>query len=142
MPEESTTPDLEEAIRRLTDAANRRPPDYDGALAMYAQDAVVDNTQVGVGLFEGREEIRSFFEDWIASYEDFEQVLEEVRDLGNGVTFALIFLRGRLAASSAFIEFRYAGVSTWRDGLLERVTTYIDIDEARAAAERLAQERG
>jgi len=142
MPEESTTPDLEEAIRRLTDAANRRPPDYDGALAMYAQDAVVDNTQVGVGLFGGREEIRSFFEDWIASYEDFEQVLEEVRDLGNGVTFALIFLRGRLAASSAFIEFRYAGVSTWRDGLLERVTTYIDIDEARAAAERLAQERG
>jgi hypothetical protein len=28
------------------------------------------------------------------------------------------------------------------DGLLVRLTTHIDIDEARAAAERLAQERG
>ena len=142
MPEESTTPDLEEAIRRLTEAANRRPPDYDGALAMYAEDAVVDNTSVGVGLFEGREAIRRFFEDWIAAYDDFEQTVEEVRDLGNGVTFAVFLLRGRLAASSASVEFRYAGVSTWTDGLVERVTTYTDIDEARAAAERLAEERG
>jgi hypothetical protein len=30
----------------------------------------------------------------------------------------------------------------WADGLIERVTTFLDIDEARAAAERLAQERG
>jgi hypothetical protein len=30
---------------------------------------------------------------------------------------------------------------TWRHGLIERLTTYADIDEARAAAERLAQER-
>ena len=141
MPEESTTPDLEEAIRRLTEAANRRPPDLDGALAMYSQDAVVDTTPLGVGLFEGREAIRGFFEDWIAAYEDFEQALEEVRDLGNGVTFALIFMRGRLAASSASVEFRYAAVSTWTDGLVERVTTYTDINEARAAAERLADER-
>jgi hypothetical protein len=29
----------------------------------------------------------------------------------------------------------------WRDGPLVRVTVYPDIDEARAAAERLAQER-
>ena len=108
---------------------------------MYAEDAVVDNTSVGVGLFEGREAIRGFFEDWIAAYDDFEQTVEEVRDLGNGVTFAVFLLRGRLAASSASVEFRYAGVSTWRDGLVERVTTYIDIDEARAAAERLAKSR-
>jgi len=30
----------------------------------------------------------------------------------------------------------------WADGLMERVTTFLDIDEARAAAERLAHERG
>jgi hypothetical protein len=28
------------------------------------------------------------------------------------------------------------------DGLIERVTDYTDIDQARAAAERLAEERG
>jgi hypothetical protein len=33
-------------------------------------------------------------------------------------------------------------VLIWSDGLILRVTTFTDIDEARAAAERLAQERG
>jgi ketosteroid isomerase-like protein len=52
-----------------------------------------------------------------------EQALEEVRDLDNGVTFGLFLVRGRLAGSSGLIEFRYAGVSAWRDGLIERVTS-------------------
>jgi len=33
-------------------------------------------------------------------------------------------------------------VTTWAHGLIERATYYADIDEARAAAERLGQERG
>jgi hypothetical protein len=33
-------------------------------------------------------------------------------------------------------------VSTVVDGLVERMKGYLDIDEARAAAERLAEERG
>jgi len=81
VPEEPTTPDLEEAIRRLTEAANRR--DFDAGLAMYSQDAVVDNTPIGAGVFEGREAIRGFFEDWAISYDYFEQALEEVRDLAS-----------------------------------------------------------
>jgi hypothetical protein len=32
-------------------------------------------------------------------------------------------------------------VLIWRDRLIVRSTTYTDIDEARAAAERLAEER-
>ncbi len=36
----------------------------------------------------------------------------------------------------------YAAVSVWADGLAMRVTNHTDIDEARAAAERLAEERG
>jgi hypothetical protein len=32
-------------------------------------------------------------------------------------------------------------VATWSVGLIERSTQYPDIDEGRAAAERLAQER-
>ena len=35
-----------------------------------------------------------------------------------------------------------ASVGVWREGLIERVTSYRDIDEARAAAERLAESRG
>jgi hypothetical protein len=37
---------------------------------------------------------------------------------------------------------RFAAVTTWVDGLIERNTNYTDIDEARAGAERLAEERG
>jgi hypothetical protein len=36
---------------------------------------------------------------------------------------------------------RYAVVATWVDGMIERFTTYTNIDEGRAAAERLAEER-
>jgi hypothetical protein len=37
---------------------------------------------------------------------------------------------------------RYAAVAPLADGLIERQSNYNDIDEARAAASRLAQERG
>lgn len=39
-------------------------------------------------------------------------------------------------------QLRYGTVSVWEDGKIARITHYTDIDEARAAAERLAQERG
>jgi hypothetical protein len=37
---------------------------------------------------------------------------------------------------------RYAAVSAWVEDLLVRITMYTDIDEARAAAVRLAEEPG
>ncbi len=35
-----------------------------------------------------------------------------------------------------------AAVSSWADGLAERITNHTNIDEGRAAAERLAESRG
>jgi hypothetical protein len=58
------------------------------------------------------------------------------------VGLAVYLQRGRPAGSSRFVELRYAGVGLWRDGLIERLKLYTDVDEARAVAERLAQERG
>jgi ketosteroid isomerase-like protein len=139
MPDESTTPDLA-AARRSTEAFNRR--DFDAALAVLAPDPVWDFSSIGMGVFEGREAIRGFCEDWLGTYEDYEQVTEELRDLGNGVIFGVSRQGGRPQGSSGLVALRYAGVGTWRDGLLERLTLYTDIDEARAAAERLAEERG
>jgi ketosteroid isomerase-like protein len=141
MPEESTEPDLEEAIRRSVEATNRR--DFDGVLASYRPDAVWDASQMGAGIFEGRAAIRGFIEDWHGAYEDLEQVIEEFRDLGNGVTFGVFHQRARLPGSSGFVEFRYGGFAIWRAGVIERVKVYSsDSDEARAAAEGLAEERG
>src|SRR5262249_20993022 len=140
MPEESTTPDLEEIVRRGVAAANSR--EYDRLMTLYAPEVVWDGSALGGAVYEGREVLRGFFEEWVRPYENFGQELEEFRDLGNGVTFGVLFQRGRLPGSSRTVAFRYAAVATFADSLVERVTSYIDIDEARAAAERLAEERG
>jgi hypothetical protein len=49
---------------------------------------------------------------------------------------------GRPVGSSGEVQLRYGTVSVWEDGKIARITNYTGIDEARAAAERLAQERG
>jgi ketosteroid isomerase-like protein len=141
MPEESTTPDLVELGRVLFEAANRR--DFDALLSFYAPEAVWDmNPLGGLGTFEGHAAIRSFWEDWYASYEDFEIEAEETLDLGNGVGFNVVIQKARPVGSSSAVRLRYALVSVWVAGLIARLTNYTDIDEARAAAERLAEDRG
>jgi ketosteroid isomerase-like protein len=138
MPDESTTPDLVELAQRLTDGTHAR--DFDALISLYAHDAVFDMSSVGMGAFEGQEAICRLFEDWLGSYEAFELQFEEVRDLGHGVAFSVVRQRGRLPGSANWIEVRYAVVATAADGLIERSMGYADIDEARAAAERLAGE--
>jgi hypothetical protein len=54
-----------------------------------------------------------------------------------------VFLQNaRPAGSNGHVRLRYAAVSVWREGVIVRTTNYSDIDEARAAAERLAETRG
>jgi ketosteroid isomerase-like protein len=139
MSEESTTPDLVELNRRSTEAFNRG--DLDAVLALYAADAVWDMGPIGAGVFEGRDAIRGFWEDWFGAYEGWEQVIEEERDLGGGVGFAVYRQRGRPAGGRGFVDLHYAALAILGgDGLFERITLYADIDEAHAAAELLAKE--
>ena len=92
--------------------------------------------------FEGRAAIRSFLEDWFGTYEELEFGFEEVRDLGNGVVFAVVVQNGRPVGSAGHLRQREGWVHVWVRGLIEHLTSYAEIDEARAAAERLAAERG
>ena len=139
MSEESATPDLTELVRRSVEAAARG--DLDANIAFYTHDAVWDASPMGIGTFEGQVAMRGFWEDWLSSYEGWGLQPVEVQELGNGVTFAVLDQRGRLLGSSGEIELRYASVCKWQEGKIARVTNYTDIDEARAAAERLAQQR-
>jgi hypothetical protein len=82
------------------------------------------------------------FEDFVTSYEEFQAEREEIVDIGNGVTFTVTIFKGRLVGSSGQLQLRFPSVTVWTDGLIERQTDYMDIAEARAAAERLAEERG
>ena len=50
--------------------------------------------------FQGATAIRSFLEDWIGAYDEYEYKQEEGQDLGNGVLFAVASLGGRVAGSA------------------------------------------
>lgn len=138
MTEESTTPDLVELVHRQREAANRR--DLDCAASSFAEDATFDGRVVG-DHFEGRAAIRSFLEEWFGTYEELEFGFEEVRDLGNGIVFAVVIQNGRPAGSAGHLRQREGWVYVWVGGLIAHLTTYTKIDEARAAAESLAEER-
>ena len=118
---------------------NRR--DFDGLMRFFAPQAVWD-AAAAMGRFEGSAAIRRHLEDWIGSFDDYEAEQVEAQYLGNGVLFAVYSLGARPAHGAGTVQERRALTSTWAAGMIVQVTAHTDIDEARAAAERLAEERG
>jgi ketosteroid isomerase-like protein len=68
--------------------------------------------------------------------------VEEIVGFGQGVVFSCVRERGRLVGSDRHVEQRGGWVFTWMHGMIQRLTAYTDTDDARAAAERLAESRG
>jgi ketosteroid isomerase-like protein len=116
--------------------------DLDGVMSLFAADAVYDMSAAGLETFEGAEAIRGFIEDWHRSWEDYRYEEEELLDLGHGVVLSVLREGGRLVGGKGRVEQRVAHLTTWTNGKIEWFKHYPDPDEARAAAERLAQERG
>jgi hypothetical protein len=140
MSEESTTPSLVELTSRQLEAANRG--DLDAFMSVFAPAAVYDASRDGLGVYEGPEAIRGLVGGWWAAFQDFQLTPEEFLDLGNGVGFAVLRHDGRPVGSTGQVNTRQAYVFALVAGLIGRMTVYSDIDEGRAAAERLAEERG
>ncbi len=136
MADESPTPDPVELVRMQFEALNRR--DLDGVMSSVAEDAVM----VGrVEVLEGRAAIRRFIPEWFGAYEALDYELEEVSHLGGGVAFAVVSQVGRLVGSPGRIRQREGWVYLFERGSIARLRT-LEVDEGRAAAERLAEERG
>jgi ketosteroid isomerase-like protein len=135
MPEESMT-DPVELVRHLLDAASST----DGYVFVrfFVPDAVF---QTGVGRFEGRDAIRDYVQDFNSSYDEQSFAPDEVHALGNGVAWFSAVATGRLRGTSADVHLRFAVVITHAGGVVSQWTDYVSIDEARAAAERLARQR-
>jgi SnoaL-like domain len=140
MPAEPPTPDLIELNRRAIEAVGHR--DFEVAMESYGRESVWDTSALGLGTHTGPEVIRRAFEEWTALYEEFEVEIEENLDVGCGVLLSVTRQRGRVTGSTGYGELLYASVTEWANGLIVRVTPFTNIDEARAAAERLAKERG
>lgn len=139
MAEESTTPDLVELVRRQLEAVNRR--DLDAVMSLCPPDGVYD-TRGAFGVYEGTVAIRGFLEEWWGTFAELRFELEELLDLGNGVTFSVVREDARPVGSTGYVRRREAYVIEWVEGMVARLTVYDDIEEGRAAAERLAKEGG
>jgi len=137
---ESETPDLAQLSRRRIEAINRR--DLEAVIGFFAADAVWDMSPVDMGVVEGSTAIRDALRIWWETFPRIVTELDEVLDLGNGVVFQAVTQRGSPTGSAGEIRQRSARVLVVVDGLIEALTSYNDIDAARAAAERLAKERG
>jgi ketosteroid isomerase-like protein len=136
MPEESTAADLLELTRLAFEAVNRR--DIDAILSFFAPDAVFDGREWN--RYEGRAAIGGFLDDWFSSFAELRMELEELVILEDGVVLAKVNQEGRPVGVDGPVHQREGWAICWSaDGLLVRLTTHADLDEARAAVERLAE---
>jgi ketosteroid isomerase-like protein len=140
MSEESTTPDLVERAHAALEAVNRR--DFDALMRYAAPGIVYDTSPSGFGVYVGEAAIRDFITGYWDAFAELRFELREFLDLGHGVTLTVNRQHARPVGSTADIQALEAHVTEWAEGIVVRVTVYNDIDEARAAAERLAHERG
>jgi ketosteroid isomerase-like protein len=139
MPENSTPPDLLQLSREQLEAVNRG--DLDTLMGFCPPDGVYDTSPSGLGVYEGPEAIRAFVKAWWDAFEELRFELEELVDLGGEVTFSVIRQEARPVGSSARVQTREAHVTEWAGRMTVRVSVYTDIEEGRAAAERLAGSR-
>src|ERR1700730_12388062 len=85
MRQASTVPDLAERLRLLFAAASRR--DLDTLMSFSAPDAVWEPTLVTL---DGSAALQERLEEWFGAFDELEFELEEILDLGNGVTFTVV----------------------------------------------------
>jgi ketosteroid isomerase-like protein len=137
MSEESTTPDLVELVREQLQALDRH--DLVAVMSRVAEGAVFDGRFGDV--FEGRAAIGRFLEDWFRTFEELDFELEEVIDLGGGIVFAVVIQDGRPVGGDGRLRQREGWVYLWVGGSIARLTIS-EVDQARVAAERLAERRG
>ncbi len=108
--------------------------DITGTLEVLADDARwVEHSELPeAGSYRGRETIRRFLENFLDSWDRFEQDIEDVQT-EDGCVLLFIRLVARGKGSGVDVQSRYAHLWTMRDGVGVRVDAYYDPDQALAA---------
>jgi uncharacterized protein len=122
-----------ETVRRSYEALNRG--DIDGALE--ALDPEVEWRESRelpeTGTYHGRDAVRRFLEQFLESWHEFRQDVEELIEADDKVVvFLHLSARGR--ESGALVDARYAHVWAMRDAKAVQVDAYYDRQEALEAA--------
>jgi ketosteroid isomerase-like protein len=135
MPEEPTTPDLVELVRRVNEAANRR--EYDVLASLVTPDVVYRPIAAWAESEQclGDVEFRRFFERfWDAWADDASWHLDTVRVYGDAV-IALARFSGHARASGIEVSGGVFGLYRFRDGKVASLEDFTDRDDAVRAAE-------
>ena len=108
--------------------------DIDGTLDLCAPDIEWQDMAIDTPPIQGRDALRSLFEEVRAPWDDIRREPEEIIDLGEDRVLVLFRTTGRGRASGIEVEARGADLLTLREGLLIRWAAYADRAEALDAA--------
>lgn len=110
-------------------------------MSFYAPDCTFESAPLGTR-FRRVAAIRDFHADWLSVYDELAVEFDEVLDQGNGVILAVARQTARPVGSTGRVSSRLGFIFEWADGTVAHVMVHYDIEEARAVAERVAEERG
>src|SRR5688500_10000659 len=121
-------------VRQMYDAFHSG--DAEGAVAHFAPDVTVDapdhpDAEGG----RGREALARTIGRWVAAFDDWNEEIEEIRDLGDHVLVAAK-QRGRGKGTGIETELRYALLYEVEDGKISSMTFHSDVPEALEAVAR------
>jgi ketosteroid isomerase-like protein len=102
-----------EIVRRSVEALNRR--DLDGYLARMDPDVEITSLVVGTSPYRGHQGVRTYWQDLLGTVPDLRIEIEELRDLGELLLFA-VRARGHAAHSDVPFEDLIWTTAKARDG--------------------------
>ena len=128
MPEENV-----EVVRGMYEAFSRG--DADASLSCLDPDVVLDAThRVDGRIGRGRDEAARMLGEWLSTWEDWTEEVEEIRDLGDNRVLVLSTQRGRGRGSGLDFENKFGMLYELDQGKIVRWTVYDDRSKALKAA--------
>ena len=119
-------------VRAMYEAFNRG--DADKALSYLDPQVVFDAShRVDGRVGHSREEVPGILAEWLGTWEEWREEVEETRDVGNHV-LVISTQRGRGKGSGIEMENRFAMLYEIQDGKIARWTIYDDLPKALTAA--------
>jgi ketosteroid isomerase-like protein len=121
-----------EVVRRMYEAFNRG--DAEAALQCFDPDVVMDAShRVDGRVGHGRDEMTAILAEWLGTWDDFRDEVEEMHDLGERI-LVISTQTGRGKGSGVNWEGRFGMLFELRGGQIVQWTVYDDPDAAAKAA--------